>query len=119
MRAYDEINQFEEQLVNCGIVVCKFWLQISKAEQLQPLPARENTSFKKFKITPEDWRNRKKWSAYEQAVADMVDRTSTEIAPWTLVEAEDKRFGRVKILKTIVARARARARLTGCVNADA
>jgi polyphosphate:AMP phosphotransferase len=102
MRAYDEINQFEEQLINAGIIVCKFWLQISRAEQLRRFQARAKTPFKHFKITPEDWRNRKKWSAYEQAVADMVDRTSTEIAPWTLVEAEDKRFGRVKILKTIV-----------------
>jgi AMP-polyphosphate phosphotransferase len=102
MRAYDEINQFEEQLVNAGIIVCKFWLQISKAEQLRRFQARAKTAFKLFKITPEDWRNRKKWGTYEQAVADMVDRTSTEIAPWTLVEAEDKRFGRVKIMKTIV-----------------
>jgi polyphosphate:AMP phosphotransferase len=102
MRAYDEINQFEEQLAKAGVIVCKFWLQISKAEQLRRFQARAKTPFKTFKITPEDWRNRKKWGAYEQAVADMVDRTSTEIAPWTLVEAEDKRFGRVKILKTIV-----------------
>jgi AMP-polyphosphate phosphotransferase len=102
MRAYDEINQFEEQLVKAGGVVCKFWLQISKAEQLRRFQARAKTPFKNFKITPEDWRNRKKWGAYEQAVADMVDRTSTEIAPWTLVEAEDKRWCRVKILKTIV-----------------
>lgn len=102
MRAYDEINQFEERLVNAGVVVCKFWLQISKAEQLRRFEARANTPFKNFKITPDDWRNRKKWGAYEQAVSDMVDRTSTEIAPWTLVEAEDKRFCRVKILRTIV-----------------
>jgi polyphosphate:AMP phosphotransferase len=101
MRAYDEINQFEEQLVDSGIVVCKFWLQISKAEQLRRFEAREKTAFKQFKITKEDWRNRRKWAAYEQAVADMVDRTSTELAPWTLVEAEDKRFGRVKVVRTI------------------
>ena len=87
MRAYDEINQFEEQLVKAGIVVCKFWLQISKDEQLKRFEAREKTAFKRFKITQDDWRNRKKWHAYEQAVADMVDRTSTELAPWTLVEA--------------------------------
>jgi polyphosphate:AMP phosphotransferase len=108
MRGYDEINQFEEQLVKSGIVVCKFWLQISKEEQLRRFKSRESTAFKNFKITPDDWRNRKKWGAYEQAVADMVDRTSTEIAPWTLVEAEDKNFARVKIVKTIV-RALARA----------
>ena len=102
MRAYDEINQFEEQLVDAGIIHCKFWLQISKAEQLRRFQARAKVRFKQFKITPDDWRNRKKWFAYEQATADMVDRTSTEIAPWTLVEADDKRFGRVKIERTIV-----------------
>ncbi|MFO1323867.1 MAG: polyphosphate:AMP phosphotransferase [Burkholderiales bacterium] len=101
MRAYEEINHFEDQLARTGIIVCKFWLQVSKAEQLKRFRLRANTSFKKFKITAEDWRNRKKWNAYEQAVADMVDRTSTEIAPWTLIEAEDKRFGRVKVVRTI------------------
>jgi polyphosphate:AMP phosphotransferase len=100
-RAYAEINQFEEQLVRGDAVVVKFWLQISKAEQLSRFRARQHTPFKRFKITPEDWRNRKKWDAYEQAVCDMVDRTSTEIAPWTLVEAEDKYFARIKILRTI------------------
>jgi polyphosphate:AMP phosphotransferase len=101
-RAYDEINQFEEQLAENNAIVCKFWLQISKAEQYRRFKAREKTPFKRFKITPDDWRNRAKWSAYEHAVADMVDRTSTELAPWTLVEAEDKYFARIKVLKTIV-----------------
>jgi len=104
MRAYGEINQFEEQLVEDGAVIVKFWLQISQKEQLTRFRARERTSFKRFKITAEDWRNRKKWHAYERAVSDMVNRTSTEIAPWTLVEAEDKYFARIKVLKTIVAR---------------
>jgi polyphosphate:AMP phosphotransferase len=104
MRAYDEINQFEEQLTDGGAVVVKFWLQISAAEQLRRFREREKTSFKRFKITPEDWRNRRKWTAYETAVCDMVDRTSTEIAPWTLVEAEDKNYARVKILTTIAKR---------------
>ncbi len=94
----------EEELVLAGTVVCKFWLQISKEEQLKRFKAREKTVFKRFKITQDDWRNRKKWGAYEQAVADMVDRTSTELAPWTLVEAEDKYFARVKIVKTIARR---------------
>jgi len=101
-RAYDEINQFEEQLTENGAVICKFWLQISKAEQFHRFKAREKTSFKRFKITAEDWRNRSKWALYEHAVADMVDRTSTELAPWTLVEAEDKHFARIKVLKTLV-----------------
>ena len=74
-RAYDEINDFEEDLADAGIIVAKFWLQISKAEQLARFKAREQTSFKRFKITQEDWRNRKKWADYERAVADMVDRT--------------------------------------------
>jgi AMP-polyphosphate phosphotransferase len=104
MRAYDEINQFEEQLTEGGAIVVKFWLQISKAEQLRRFKQREKVSFKRFKITAEDWRNRKKWSAYEVAICDIVDRTSTEIAPWTLVEAEDKYFARIKVLKTIVDR---------------
>jgi polyphosphate kinase 2 (PPK2 family) len=104
MRAYEEINDFEERLVQDGAIVVKFWLQISKAEQLRRFKAREKTSFKRFKITPDDWRNRKKWDAYEEAVCDMVDRTSTEIAPWTLVEAEDKNYARIKILKTIAGR---------------
>src|SRR2546421_7188053 len=104
MRSYNEINQFEEQLTAGNAIVVKFWLQISKAEQLRRFRAREHTDFKRFKITPEDWRNRKRWEAYEAAICDMVDRTSTEVAPWTLVEAEDKRYARIKVLKTITRR---------------
>ena len=104
MRAYGEINDFEEQLSLHGMVVCKFWLAISKEEQIKRFKARENVEFKRFKITAEDYRNRKKWEPYEQAVADMVDRTSTQSAPWTLVEANDKYFARLKVLKTIVRR---------------
>ncbi len=101
MRAYDEINEFEEQLVGNGTILCKFWLQISKDEQLRRFQEREQTGFKRFKITDEDWRNRDRWEDYEGAVADMVDRTSTSLAPWTLVEANDKWFARVKVLRTI------------------
>ena len=101
MRAYSEINDFEGQLVRHKIVVAKFWLTISKDEQLKRFKEREKIGFKRFKITEEDWRNRKKWDEYEHAVCDMVDRTSTEIAPWTLVEANDKNFARIKILKTL------------------
>jgi polyphosphate:AMP phosphotransferase len=104
MRAYDEINQFEQELTEGGVVVCKFWLHISKEEQLRRFKAREKTPFKRFKITPDDWRNRKRWGDYEQAAADMVERTSTELVPWTLVEAEDKRYARVKVLRTIAER---------------
>jgi AMP-polyphosphate phosphotransferase len=102
MRAYDEINRFEEQMAEGGAIIVKFWLQISAREQLRRFHEREKVSFKRFKITPEDWRNRKKRNAYEAAVCDMVDHTSTELAPWTLVEAEDKNYARVKVLKAIV-----------------
>jgi polyphosphate:AMP phosphotransferase len=101
MRAYTEINDFEEQLVRNRTVLVKYWLQVSQDEQLRRFKDREQTAFKRFKITEEDWRNREKWDAYERAVCDMIDRTSTEIAPWTLVEAEDKYFARVKVLKTL------------------
>ncbi|WP_417775641.1 polyphosphate:AMP phosphotransferase [Stutzerimonas xanthomarina] len=101
LRAYTEINEFEEQLVDAGVVVVKFWLSIDKDTQMERFQERENTPHKRFKITEEDWRNREKWDDYGHAVADMVDRTSTEIAPWTLVEANDKRFARVKVLRTL------------------
>ena len=101
-RAYGEINDFEAALARHGAALAKFWLAISKAEQLKRFRAREATPFKQFKITPEDWRNREKWDAYEAAVCDMVDRTSTAEAPWTIVEANDKRFARVKVLRTLV-----------------
>ena len=101
MRAYGEINDFERELMEHGLVVAKFWLAIDKETQLQRFREREKTSFKRFKITEEDWRNRKKWDAYEAAVCDMVDRTSTEYAPWTLVEANNKYFTRIKVLRTL------------------
>jgi polyphosphate:AMP phosphotransferase len=104
MRAYGEINDFEAQLVRHRILVVKFWLAISKDEQLARFKARESIGFKRFKITDEDWRNREKWEAYEQAVCDMVDRTSTELAPWVLVEANDKYFCRIKILRILCER---------------
>jgi polyphosphate:AMP phosphotransferase len=100
-RAYAEINDFEQALVRHRIVVVKFWLAISKAEQLRRFRERQRVAFKRFKITAEDWRNRKKWEQYEAAVCDMVDRTSTGIAPWTLVEANNKHHARIKVLKTL------------------
>ena len=101
MRAYGEINDFEEQLTAAGAIVVKFWLAIDKDTQLERFQEREEIPFKRFKITEEDWRNREKWDVYRSAVCDMVDRTSTEISPWTLVEANDKRWARVKVLRTI------------------
>lgn len=104
MRAYTEINDFEDQMTAAGAVVVKFWLAVSLDEQLARFQERESEPHKRFKITPEDWRNRDRWPDYARAVCDMVDRTSTEIAPWTLVEADNKNFARVKILKTLADR---------------
>ncbi|MDD2897610.1 MAG: polyphosphate:AMP phosphotransferase [Desulfuromonadaceae bacterium] len=104
MRAYGEINDFEEQMVRNKTVVVKFWLSITRDEQLRRFKEREKIGFKRYKITDEDWRNRDKWDDYELAVCDMIDRTSTEIAPWTLVEANDKYYARIKVLKTLCER---------------
>ena len=101
MRAYAEINDFEEQLIDAGTVVIKFWLAISSEEQLARFKDREAAPHKRFKITEEDWRNREKADAYAAAVCDMIDRTSTEIAPWTLVEADNKLYARIKVLRTV------------------
>jgi polyphosphate kinase 2 (PPK2 family) len=101
LRAYSEINDFERSMVRHRMVVIKFWLAISKAEQHRRFKQREKIAFKRFKITAEDWRNRKKWDAYEEAVCHMVDRTSTSVAPWTLVEANNKYYARLKVLRTV------------------
>jgi polyphosphate:AMP phosphotransferase len=99
-RAYAEINHFEENLVSHGIVLLKYWLHITKEEQLIRFKSREETPFKRWKLTEEDWRNREKWDDYEESVNEMIARTSTRLAPWTLVEANNKRFARVKVLRT-------------------
>ncbi|MDX9992240.1 MAG: hypothetical protein RBS68_09345 [Anaerolineales bacterium] len=105
-RAYSEINQFERQLTNFETVICKFWLQISKEEQLARFQEREQTNYKSWKITDEDWRNRAKWEDYQAAASDMVLKTSTPNAPWTLVEANDKLFARIKVLQTVAEKLR-------------
>lgn len=101
MRAYREINDFEEQLTEHGIVLAKFWLHITADEQLARFEKRQTIPWKQWKLTDEDWRNRDKWDAYEQAVNDMIERTSTRYAPWTLVEANSKRYARVKVIDTV------------------
>jgi polyphosphate kinase 2 (PPK2 family) len=101
LRAYGEISDFEESLTSHGVILVKFWLAIDRETQEQRFKEREEVGYKRFKITEEDWRNRAKWDEYVDAVGDMVDRTSSEIAHWTLVEANDKRFARVKVLRTI------------------
>lgn len=104
LRGYTEINDFEHEMIDAGVIVVKFWLQISQEEQLRRFQEREKIDFKRFKITQEDWRNREKWDDYQTAICDMVERTSTGNAPWTLVEANDKNFARVKILRTLCER---------------
>jgi polyphosphate kinase 2 (PPK2 family) len=104
MRAYQEINDFERQLFEAGYIVVKLWLAISQEEQLRRFEDREAKTFKRYKLTPDDWRNREKWPLYEQAMTDMVDRTSSRQAPWALIEANDKKFARLKVLRTIVER---------------
>ena len=98
-RAYAELNDFEEQLVEHGIIVVKFWLQISKEEQLRRFRARERTPYKRHKINAEDWRNRRKWEAYEVAVGDMLALTDSPHAPWHLVPANNKRYARLEIIR--------------------
>ncbi len=104
MRAYSEINEFEQQLVEYGCVVTKFWLHVSKEEQLRRFEARQNDPAKQWKITEEDWRNRAKWDQYWEAVSDMIDRTSTAHAPWTIIEGNDKLHARIQALQTLTAR---------------
>jgi polyphosphate kinase 2 (PPK2 family) len=101
-RAYSEINQFERELTDFGMVVFKFWLQIDRKEQLRRFKERQATNYKQWKITDEDWRNRGRWEDYEQAVEDMLLKTSTHTSPWTVVEANDKLYARIKVLRTVV-----------------
>lgn len=103
-RAYAEINDFEAQLVERGIVLLKFWLHITQDEQLRRFQEREQISYKAWKLTDEDWRNRERWADYELAVNDLVERTSTRQAPWTLVAANDKRHARIEVLRTLCER---------------
>ena len=101
-RAYREINQFERQLVDYGTILFKFWIHISQEEQLARFESRADDRLKRWKLTDEDWRNREKWDVYEEAVNDMLLKTSTVTAPWTVVEGNDKWYARVKVLQTVV-----------------
>jgi polyphosphate kinase 2 (PPK2 family) len=100
-RAYDEINQFEKQLTDDGCPIVKFFLHITKKEQLRRFEERENNPYKNWKIGPEDWRNRKKWSEYETAIDDMFERTDTGTAPWLLIAANRKWHARTEVLKKV------------------
>ena len=101
-RAYREINEFERQLVDGGTMIVKFWLQISNDEQLRRFQERQTDPYKSWKLTDEDWRNRDKWGAYLTAVEEMLQKTSTLTAPWTIVEGNDKYYARVKVVRTLV-----------------
>ncbi len=101
-RAYQEINEFEEQLTSAGYVLVKFWLHISQEEQLKRFQERQDNPYKHHKLTEEDWRNREKWPLYEVATNQMIQRTNTPHAPWTLVAANDKHYARVKVVSTVV-----------------
>ena len=102
-RAYQEINEMEEQWTHYGAILVKFWLHIDKDEQLRRFKERERVDYKRWKITDEDWRNREKWDAYKEAVNEMLARTSTVHAPWTIVEAACKLHARIKTINTVVA----------------
>ena len=107
-RAFQEINEFEAELHEAGAVILKFWVHIDADEQLARFKARESDPLKSWKMTDEDWRNREKWDAYQEAVNDMIHLTGTAHAPWTIVEGNNKRFARIKTLETIVAQLRER-----------
>ncbi|MBQ4363619.1 MAG: polyphosphate:AMP phosphotransferase [Oscillospiraceae bacterium] len=101
-RAYNEINEFERELADWGAVVIKFWVQIDKDTQLARFTERQNTPEKQWKITDEDWRNREKWDLYEVAVDEMLQKTNTAYAPWHVLESNDKKYARLKALRTII-----------------
>lgn len=101
-RAYKEINSFERQLRDFGAIVAKFWIHISREEQLRRFEERQRIGYKEWKLTEEDWRNRDKWGLYEEAVEEMLVRTSTRTAPWCVVEGNDKYWSRAKVLRQLV-----------------
>ncbi len=100
-RAYNEINEFEEELHDWGAVILKFWIHIDQETQLERFTARQNTPEKQWKITEEDWRNREKWPQYEEAINEMLEKTSTDFAPWYIIESNDKLYARIKVLRIV------------------
>ena len=101
-RAYNEINEFEKELSDWGAVIVKFWIHIDSDTQLARFTDRQNTPEKQWKITEEDWRNREKWDQYEAAVDEMLEKTSTEFAPWYVLESVDKKYARIKALEIVI-----------------
>jgi polyphosphate kinase 2 (PPK2 family) len=112
-RAYDEINDFEKLLTAEGMLLIKFWLHVSDAEQLKRFKAREKDPLKRWKLTDEDWRNRERRADYEAALEELLDRTDRSWASWQVVEAESKRYARVKVIETVVAEVEAGMRRAG------
>ena len=100
-RAYGEINAFEEQLAESGIIVLKFWLQTTPEEQIERFRDRQTTPYKQYKITEEDWRNRDKWNAYEAAACEMIEKTGSDALPWIPIPANDKNFARISVMKAV------------------
>ena len=100
-RAYDEINEFERQLAEHRVIVAKFWLAVSREEQLERFAERDRNPLKRFKVDPEDWANRKSWDDYQAAAREMIARTSTPHAPWVVLPADDKRRARLAVLRTL------------------
>lgn len=98
-RAFDEINQFEKMLTDGNYIIVKYWLHVSKEEQLQRFLDRENDPYKAWKLTDEDWRNRDKWEKYEEAAEEMFEKTDTKNAPWVLVPGNNKRYARIHVLE--------------------
>ena len=101
-RAYNEINEFEKDLSDWGAVVIKFWIQIDKDTQLARFTERQNTPEKQWKITDEDWRNREKWDDYEVAIDEMIAKTSTENAPWFIIQSNNKYYARIQAIRTVI-----------------
>jgi polyphosphate kinase 2 (PPK2 family) len=101
-RAFKEINSFERQLIDFGAILAKFWIHISREEQLRRFEERKAIGYKAWKLTDEDWRNREKWNRYEAAVEEMLVKTSTRMAPWCLVEGNDKYWSRTRVLSRLV-----------------
>jgi len=103
-RAYDEINEFERQLAEHRTIVVKFWLSVSRQEQLERFRERDRNPLKRFKVDPEDWLNRRLWADYQRAAKEMIARTDTRHAPWTVVPADDKRASRLAVLRALCER---------------
>ena len=101
-RAYNEINEFEQELPDWGAIIAQFWLQLDKHVQLERFTERQNTPEKQWKITDEDWRNREKWDAYEVAIDEMIENTSTKVAPWHIIESNNKHYARIKAIEIVI-----------------